>query len=215
MNRGIDSSSEESKQRSLIGFSLTHNCVRRLQNKIVGALCAAGVPAVGVSPFPFFLEKDQSGRPVVVAGDDEGGGEGGGPLLAQVERLLDMGFLPVLHGDGVVDHSIAEGGGGTKGFSVLSGDIIAEWLCERLNPRRLVFLTDVEGVLDRPPPEGRTVLPEIVIIPRNADASKRKVEDFELAIEMPTTNKLEHDVTGEYPFYRLLSMLTTSNDRGD
>ena len=213
MNRGIDLSSEESKQRSLIGFSLTHNCVRRLQNKIVGALCAAGVPAVGVSPFPFFLEKDQLGRPVVVAGDDEG--EGGGPLVAQVERLLDMGFLPVLHGDGVVDHSIAEGGGGTKGFSVLSGDIIAEWLCERLNPRRLVFLTDVEGVLDRPPPEGRTVLPEIVIIPRNADASKRKVEDFELAIEMPTTNKLEHDVTGGCPFYSLFTVLTTSCGRGD
>jgi len=213
MNRGIDLSSEESKQRSLIGFSLTHNCVRRLQNKIVGALCAAGVPAVGVSPFPFFLEKDQLGRPVVVAGDDEG--EGGGPLVAQVERLLDMGFLPVLHGDGVVDHSIAEGGGGTKGFSVLSGDIIAEWLCERLNPRRLVFLTDVEGVLDRPPPEGRTVLPEIVIISRSSDASKGKVEDFELAIEMPTTNKLEHDVTGGCPFYSLFTVLTTSCGRGD
>jgi len=60
-----------------------------------------------------------------------------------VVELLVAGFVPILHGDCVLDD--------VQGCAILSGDKIIEKLVEKLRPRRVVFLTDVDGIFDKPP----------------------------------------------------------------
>jgi hypothetical protein len=57
----------------------------------------------------------------------------------------------VLHGDCVLDTAL--------GCTVLGGDTLMETLATELRPRRVVFLTDVEGVFTHPPhlPEARLI----------------------------------------------------------
>lgn len=208
MSSGLDNSSKEGRLRSLMGFALTHNCVRRLQNLIVDSLCTVGVPAVGVSPFPFFLtkveekqEKNEEEESERKANERESGSMGfeveeGKGTLERIEQLIDMGLLPVLHGDAVLDNTKQHidnnhNNEDRKGVSILGGDVIAEWLCEKVRPKRLVFLTDVPGILDQPPPLGKVVIPEILVIPKEGG-----VGEYDISIQLPETSKLEHDVTG-------------------
>ena len=64
--------------------------------------------------------------------------------VGMIEDLMAAGFLPVVHGDAVLDDE--------QGCAILSGDAIAQRLCEAL-PRvhSCVFVTNVWGVFDRPP----------------------------------------------------------------
>lgn len=57
----------------------------------------------------------------------------------------------MLHGDCVLDTAL--------GCTVLGGDTLMETLATELRPRRVVFLTDVEGVFTHPPhlPEARLI----------------------------------------------------------
>ncbi|HEY6238894.1 MAG TPA: isopentenyl phosphate kinase [Thermoplasmata archaeon] len=59
------------------------------------------------------------------------------------EETLDAGMTPVAFGDVVPDR--------VWGHSILSGDTIAVELTRRLAPQRVLFVTDVPGILD---PEG-------------------------------------------------------------
>lgn len=63
--------------------------------------------------------------------------------VSQISSALAAGFVPVLHGDAVLDHS--------QGCTILSGDVIIRHLAQHLLPEYVVFLTDVLGVYDRPP----------------------------------------------------------------
>ena len=64
--------------------------------------------------------------------------------VGMIEDLMAAGFLPVVHGDAVLDDE--------QGCAILSGDAIAQRLCEAL-PRvhSCVFVTNVWGVFDWPP----------------------------------------------------------------
>uniref|UniRef100_A0A2P2K2Z1 Aspartate/glutamate/uridylate kinase domain-containing protein n=2 Tax=Rhizophora mucronata TaxID=61149 RepID=A0A2P2K2Z1_RHIMU len=65
-------------------------------------------------------------------------------------KAIDSGFVPVLHGDAVLDEA--------QGCTILSGDVIIRHLAAYLKPRYVVFLTDVFGVYDRPPSEPDAIL---------------------------------------------------------
>ncbi|MBN1542158.1 hypothetical protein JW992_08405 [candidate division KSB1 bacterium] len=56
-----------------------------------------------------------------------------------VERYLDLGLIPVIHGDGPADRH--------QGFCVLSGDQIAVDLARRFRARKVIFCMDVPGIL--------------------------------------------------------------------
>jgi len=76
-------------------------------------------------------------------------------FLEPVKRYLDMGMVPVLGGDVVVDRSM--------GFSVCSGDTIAVYLAEKLGAKRLIFASDVDGIYTDDPkknPQAK-LIPEI------------------------------------------------------
>jgi isopentenyl phosphate kinase len=60
--------------------------------------------------------------------------------LEVVNKFLEMGFIPVMHGDGAIDDVL--------GLVVLSGDKIATEIAVRLNADELIYGTDVDGILD-------------------------------------------------------------------
>lgn len=117
---------------SALGMSTTHAAVVRLNGMVVDGLIERGVPAVGVSPLLV---------PAKVRTDF-------------VAALLDRGHVPVLHGD-----ACYAGDGRT---AVLSGDVLVGMLAGAFEfVRRVVFVSDVCGVLDRPPREGGEVVKRI------------------------------------------------------
>lgn len=118
------------------GFVATRISVTTLNLEIVRALAKEGIPSIGMSPFPCGWSTCE--RNIAVAD------------TSTLVKALDAGFVPVLHGDAVLDTSL--------GCTILSGDVIIRHLAEQLRPVYVVFLTDVFGVYDRPPTEPDAVL---------------------------------------------------------
>lgn len=82
-----------------------------------------------------------------------------------VKALLTAGFTPVLHGDAVLDDRL--------GCTILSGDTVVARLAEALRPECVVFLTNVDGIYDRPPEqEGASRIAEISVQPGTFQLSR-------------------------------------------
>lgn len=102
--------------------------------RLVSALCALGVPAVGISgedaamlrAAPFDDELGRVGRPQVVR-------------VALVRLLLDGGFLPLIA-------PLAAGPEGDPGALNVNGDDAAAAIAGALGAHELLFVTDVDGV---------------------------------------------------------------------
>ena len=60
-----------------------------------------------------------------------------------VAKLLEMGFVPVLYGDAVLDSSI--------GFTILSGDQLVAELAIKFDAERIVIGVDVDGLYTSDP----------------------------------------------------------------
>ena len=101
---------------------------RELSGMFVEELLKAGIPAVSVAPGSCFVLDDAK----LVMTDTEA-----------VTRLLQIGIMPVLFGDVCADRE--------RGFSIVSGDQIMEKLCDLLNPEKVIFVSDVDGLYDRNP----------------------------------------------------------------
>jgi isopentenyl phosphate kinase len=120
------------------GAALTAYGVRRLHLGVLRALLDAGLPARSVPPYPSL--RNREGR--LVAFD-----------AAPFQAVLDEGCVPVSFGDVVGDE--------TWGSSILSADTLAVHLARELPVSRVIFVSDVPGVLV-PGPNGRpTVLHEL------------------------------------------------------
>lgn len=101
--------------------------VRQLHVRVLQALADAGVPAFSVPAGATALNR--AGRPESLDP---------APFL----RALELGVVPVSFGDVVPDLA--------WGFSILSADTIALRLAAPLGARRVLFASDVEGVLEFP-----------------------------------------------------------------
>jgi len=112
----------------IIGFSKTHLAMLTLNRLVVASLINHNIPAVGVQPSSIVISK--SGR--IHFMEDK-------PL----KKLLDMGFVPVLHGDTVLDSEI--------GFTILSGDQLAAFLAIELGAGRIIMGIDVNGLYTADP----------------------------------------------------------------
>ncbi|KAG0580741.1 hypothetical protein KC19_4G195600 [Ceratodon purpureus] len=124
------------------GFVATRISVTKLNQEVVRSLASEGIPAVGVAPF----SAGWSTQNKVLKRDN----------VMEVRRAVDAGFVPVLHGDAVLDN--------TLGCTILSGDVVVRKLAQVVKPSFVVFLTNVPGVFDRSPEEpGATLLREIVV----------------------------------------------------
>lgn len=117
-----------------MGIPVTHEAVVSLNRVVVAALRSEGFDAVGISPLAACTA--EAGR--IASFEEE-------PLRI----LLDLGAVPVLHGDVVMDR--------TRGTCIISGDQLVAYLAPRLGLRRVGLVTDVPGVLG----PGDTVVPRV------------------------------------------------------
>ncbi|CEP19453.1 hypothetical protein [Parasitella parasitica] len=122
-------SSIRDRTYSLKGYAHIRSCLQILSQRIVSELERRDVPALTMSPIDYTetinCEETPTGEFLAMA--------------ARATRYLSLGFVPVLHGDAVLDQ--------IRGCTILSGDIIMYQLT-RLLPevRRCVFITDVCGI---------------------------------------------------------------------
>ncbi|MFP3949951.1 MAG: isopentenyl phosphate kinase [Candidatus Micrarchaeia archaeon] len=116
LNNGVKT--EEQK----LGAAKTHSACVRLSGFLVDALCKQGVPAVSVPPA--FVGKMNNRKLIEFTNKP-------------VKSLLELGYLPVLHGDMLPDSEL--------GCAVCSGDQLVSWFGK--NADRIVLGTNVDGVL--------------------------------------------------------------------
>ena len=100
----------------------------RLQQYLLDAFLRARIPVVSVSPFDF-----------LISDGFELTNENYQRLFQHLQTLLANGFVPLLHGDVLLDR--------TKHWRIYSGDDLLLTLAEFFQPRQCVFLTSVKGVL--------------------------------------------------------------------
>ena len=195
----------------LEGVSITRRSVTRLNGFVLDSLLAAPIPAVSVELFPTTIVSNKSSDELHQPG-----------AIAFATKLLQHGFLPVLHGDVVLN--------GNNRCSIYSGDKIMKWLCnsfhskdksksdsnEGFNIKAAVFLTDVAGVFSHPPDHPSAMLIRQIVI--DCDDSDRnqsmscytQYSDQNLAMKSHlssdggdrdeviqiSTSQMVHDVTG-------------------
>ncbi|XP_016485028.1 isopentenyl phosphate kinase isoform X2 [Nicotiana tabacum] len=155
------------------GFVATRISVTSLNLEIVRALAREGIPSIGMSPFSCGWSTCQ--RNMTEAD------------ISMVIKAIDAGFIPVLHGDAVLD-TLQE-------CTILSGDVIIRHLAAELKPEFVVFLTDVLGVYDRPPVEPGAVLIREIAVREDGSWSvvKPRLEDTSKPVEFTVA---AHDTTG-------------------
>ena len=107
------------------GALITHESVKTLNRIVVESLKNAGVDAVGVHPMGSTVS--ENGRISQM-------------FLDNIHLMLDNGFVPVLHGDVVMDTKL--------GTSVLSGDQVVPYLAVQLGGARIGIGSAKDGVLD-------------------------------------------------------------------
>jgi isopentenyl phosphate kinase len=132
------------------GVIITHESVKKLASRVVDALNEYGVRAVAVHPMCCTVCKN---------------GRIESMYLDNIKLMLENGFVPVLHGDVVMDLEL--------GACVLSGDQIVPHLAKKLKIIRLGLGSAEDGVLDN---DGKTI-PEIT--PETFENFKRYIKGSE------------------------------------
>jgi isopentenyl phosphate kinase len=107
------------------GVFETHYAVSFLNKQVVSMLRVEGIEAVSVHPFDGMVAS---------------GGELSGYTLENLKIMIDLGIVPVLHGDVVMDTM--------KGACIVSGDQLVRVLAQHLGMKRIGLATDVPGLLD-------------------------------------------------------------------
>ncbi|XP_059655779.1 isopentenyl phosphate kinase isoform X2 [Cornus florida] len=153
------------------GFVATRISVTSLNLEIVRALAREGIPSIGMSPFSCGWSTCERDLP---SAD-----------VSMVAKAIDSGFVPVLHGDAVLD--------GIQGCTILSGDVIIRYLAAQLKPEYVVFLTDVLGVYDRPPTDPNAVLLREIAVRENGSWYVEKPTLPNMNVEFTVA---DHDTTG-------------------
>jgi isopentenyl phosphate kinase len=112
----------------MLGFAETHHVMTVLNGLVMDALVWHEIPAVSVAPSCGFLT--ENGR---IKSSD----------CTMVERMMRMGFTPVLYGDATLDEKL--------GFTVLSGDQLVTYLALKFNACKIVMGVDCDGLYDADP----------------------------------------------------------------
>ncbi len=111
-----------------IGFSKTRQAMTALNKMIIDSFIQHSLPVVSVQPSACIITR--KGR---IQKFD----------VTPVQRLLSMGFIPVLYGDAVLDME--------TGFTILSGDQLAAELAILFDADRIVIAVDVDGLFTEDP----------------------------------------------------------------
>jgi len=114
--------------KQLIGASLTHSAMVKLNEMVVGVLREKGVPAFPVQPSSCMMVRNRRIKSAE---------------LTPIKKMLELGAVPVLYGDVVPDLKL--------GLSILSGDQIAARLALDLGASRVIMAVNVDGVYTADP----------------------------------------------------------------
>jgi isopentenyl phosphate kinase len=111
-----------------LGFAETHHVMTVLNGLVMDALIWHEIPALSVAPSGCMMT--ENGR--IKSCEWEA-----------LEKMLEIGFTPVLYGDVVFDDKL--------GFTVLSGDQIVAYLAMKLGACKIVVGVDTDGLFDADP----------------------------------------------------------------
>jgi isopentenyl phosphate kinase len=137
----------------------------KLNRLVVDSLISHNIPAIAVPPSSCIITK--SGR---IESFEER------PLI----KMLEMGFLPVLYGDAVLDWDVT--------FTILSGDQLVSSLAISLNTERIIIGADVDGLYAADPKTDSSarLIPHLTV--KELKKLQQKVEETRVT-----------DVTGGMP----------------
>ena len=107
------------------GIYETHHAVATLNAAVVSSLRKEGIEALSVHPLLGAVSSD---------------GLLSGYNSEHLEIMLELGIVPVLHGDVVMDVK--------RGACIVSGDQLVRVLAEQMQVNRVGLATDVPGLLD-------------------------------------------------------------------
>ena len=153
----ITSGFEEWKR---LGFSKIERDMQDLNLKVLSSLLEKDIPAVSMPPHAFMIL-------------------GSKPDIKYFDYLLQYDFVPVTYGDAIFDMNL--------GINICSGDLLMLELARHFHPEKTVFLTDVDGIYDRPPDEEDTKLINILhrdITPHTETKVRDVTGGMEYKIEM-------------------------------
>ena len=123
---GIKEGLREEAQK--VGFAETHHVMTVLNGLVMDALVWHSVPAFSVTPSCCVVT--ENGRIKFFE-------------VAVLKSLLNMGFVPVLYGDAILDEKL--------GFTVLSGDQIVAYLARKFGAGKIVIGIDTDGLYNADP----------------------------------------------------------------
>lgn len=127
---GSEINTPEELTRKIQGFSKTQNSVKNLNQLVCQYLIEQEIPAVSVQPSSFIQTRNKR----IIKAD-----------MDLISKYLDLGFVPVLYGDVVLDRD------SKIKMAVLSGDQIVKYLAENLKPDKVILGSDVDGIYDKDP----------------------------------------------------------------
>jgi isopentenyl phosphate kinase len=107
----------------LLGFTLTHMMVQKLNSLVLASLFDHDIPAVGLPPHAFLRLDNHFSTEID---------------FTIFEQYLKIGFTPVTFGDVVIDK--------TLGFSICSGDLLLQLLATHFTPDKVIFVMDEDGL---------------------------------------------------------------------
>ncbi|MDP6662348.1 MAG: isopentenyl phosphate kinase [Candidatus Thalassarchaeaceae archaeon] len=158
LGRGYDGTEE-----GLMGSLFTHYWVDELSQRLIKAMIDHGVPALRCRPTTSFVTKSRRIADF---------------YSEPIEKFLEMGIVPVFHGDVPADRD--------QGFSVLSSDQIAVFLAMHFGAGKVIFGMDVPGLLrdgERVPELGFGEIPGFMeFVSDNHDASgglQKKMQEIQ------------------------------------
>lgn len=128
IGNSIKNTQELTKKK--MGFSIIQHSMKELNSVVCEYLRTQGVFSVSIQPSSFILTKNKR----IYSAN-----------LDLICKYLDLGFVPVLCGDVVLDMNES------VKMAVLSGDQIIKYLAENLKPKRVILGSDVDGIYDKDP----------------------------------------------------------------
>ncbi|MFX1418931.1 MAG: type 2 isopentenyl-diphosphate Delta-isomerase [Promethearchaeota archaeon] len=116
----------ESIEDQIVGLSKTHEAMNKFNSIIINKLLDKGCPAISIQPSSIFI---QDFNEIIIKSIDV------------IEKLLDLGVVPVLYGDILLSKDYS--------FSILSGDHIILQLCEKIRNfkiSKVIFAIEKDGI---------------------------------------------------------------------
>ncbi len=118
-----------------VGFARIQRDMEDLNLRLLSMMIDHKIPAVSVPPHAFMVMGKEINFEIF-------------------DYLLRYDFVPLTYGDAVFHKD--------KGVGICSGDLLMLELARRYRPEKTIFLTNVDGIYDRPPSEPNAKLIDVL-----------------------------------------------------